>query len=596
MKFCQEEFNPTTMFWTCQVCGAESEAPGLRMCPYVPMAFADRNELAGAWAICKHRSPPIATITGRVAGCGCPGSPVEVFQCLHPSINEPVIKQGKPPCMDTMREKVPGFTGRTCRKCKASLQAITPETLPPPEPVPQGIGVVVTCHNYGRYLRECLDSILDQTVRPEAMVLVDDASTDDTSTIAAEYTQRGVRYERVEFRDVAKARNHGAALCGKLAYFCFIDADDILPANYLEKLRAGMTDQRCAVTYPQCERFDGQRIIGMSPWIVPFDRGKLSRSNFACATSLVRRQALEQVDGWKSYRWGLHDWDLWLRIVQAGWTMRFVPDVALRYRMHGESMSQARYGKHECATEVMSASQLTAVVTLFSGRSWMLERWFESLTATDWNHDNLHLVAVDNSRDPEFASRLRAKLDRWRHTYIREDRRVDESVPTELAARGPEFRRANTYAMGVHLARLYSLAGRYIPASASHVWSVEDDVTFRPDALRTLATALLPRKAGAVSGCLRSRFANRTIAWDGRKSVTGPPDKPIIVDKTGFFCLLLRREAWESIAWRPGTTGTNKLPYYDWAACQDIGTVGPIYLTGDVRCRHWQADGGVLDV
>jgi glycosyltransferase involved in cell wall biosynthesis len=121
--------------------------------------------------------------------------------------------------------------------------------------------VVVTCHNYGRYLRECLDSILAQTVRPETIVLVDDASEDDTPAIASEYTQRGVRYERVEYRDVARGRNHGAALCGKPGYLCFVDADDVLPPNYLETLRAGMTDPRIGVTYPHCDLFDGNKEI-----------------------------------------------------------------------------------------------------------------------------------------------------------------------------------------------------------------------------------------------------------------------------------------------------------------------------------------------
>jgi len=576
----------------CEVCGRPKPKTDRRVianCSGEPT----EHKQAAMWLACPHRGPIVATITGRVAGCGCSGSTVEVYQCSH--FHEPVLKQAAARCLETIQAKAPSYTGRTCRECNVPMQAGEPETIPDMPPPPQTIGVVVTSHNYGRYLRQCLDSIIAQTVRPQTIVLVDDASDDDTGIIGQEYTRIGVKHVRVDFRDVAKARNHGAGLCGNAGYLCFVDADDYLPPDYLRLLRGGMTDPRVAVTYPQCDRFNETKELGLSPWIVPFDPVRLRRQNFACATSLIRRQALEQVGGWQSYKYGLHDWDLWLRIVRAGWTMQYVKDTALRYRLHNGSMSDERHGNFDCGAEVMSRSQLTAVVTLFSGRVWMLDRWFESLAAIEWPRESLHLVAVDNSRDPAFASRLREKLDGWRHTYVRDDRRIVESVPTEEAARGATFRRANTYAIGVHLARLYSLATQYLPAGADNVWSVEDDVTMKPESLRTLARELFRTQAASTSGCLRSRFGNRTIAWRGKTSVSIPPDGVEKIDKTGFFCHLVRREAWDKIAWRPGDTGTDRIPYYDWSACTDIQATGPIYLVGSVRCRHWQADGTAID-
>ncbi len=70
---------------------------------------------------------------------------------------------------------------------------------------------MVTCHNYARYLRECLDSILAQTWPFDAVLVVDDASDDETPAVCQEYAMRGVQYLRTEFRDVALARNAGIA-------------------------------------------------------------------------------------------------------------------------------------------------------------------------------------------------------------------------------------------------------------------------------------------------------------------------------------------------------------------------------------------------
>lgn len=76
-----------------------------------------------AWYRCPHRGDVLTTITGRVAGCGCSGATVEVYQCRH--FGEPVIKHGHPPCLDSLREQVPGATGRTCRVCP--VPAATPD-------------------------------------------------------------------------------------------------------------------------------------------------------------------------------------------------------------------------------------------------------------------------------------------------------------------------------------------------------------------------------------------------------------------------------------------------------------------------------------
>lgn len=599
-EFVRVESADERVQWRCAVCGHITPIPlpkpPHRNCDVQDgrtQAAKTKTDQALAWLICPHRGDVLATVPARTAGIGCETTVVEVYQCDH--FREPALKQAAARCLPRIREAAPGYTGRTCRECEVPRAGGEPETLQTTPPAPQTIGVVVTSHNYGRYLSECLDSILSQTEQAAAVVLVDDSSTDDTPTVAARYAGR-VRYMRTECRDVAKARNAGIAACGQVAYLCCVDADDVLPPNYLQTLRAGMTDPRIGVTYPQCERFDdADKSHGRSPWIVPYNRDLLQRQNFACATSLVRRQALEQVGGWESNRYGLQDWHLWLRITAAGWTMRLCDQTALRYRQHAGSMTDLRRGNWDCVADVMAEAQLTALVTLFAGREWMLDRWFGHLVELDWPRQNLHLVAVDNSRDNAFSRTLRAKLDQCgiTYTHVRDDRRIVETATAAEVGATAALRREHVYAMGVHLARLYSTATRYLPAAAN-VFSIEDDVGIQPNALRTLAAEFARTQAAAVSGCLKSRFGNRTIAWNGRQSITKASDGTIEIDKTGFFCLLTSRRIWDAIAWRPGTTGTNQYPYYDWAACEDIRRHGKIHLVGQVRCRHYQPDGSVL--
>jgi hypothetical protein len=288
---------------------------------------------------------------------------------------------------------------------------------------------------------------------------------------------------------------------------------------------------------------------------------------------------------------------LWLRIADAGWQFRFVDGTALNYRIHDARMSKAVQGNWQMNRDVIRDSQLTAMVTLFSGRRWNLDRWFADLGRLEWEPANLHLVAVDNSRDPRFRDSLEMAL--WAcgltHTIVRNDDRIVEALPAAEFTDAAEQRIAHARAMNQHLGRLYSTATRYIPGGAAHVLSLEDDVGFPPDALSVLATEISRLRAVAVSGCLRNRFADRRLlAWTAPNQwVDHVPEQSIRVTGTGFFCLLVRRDAWDRIAWRPGVSDSERYPYYDWAACHDLQQAGPIYLA-PVRCRHWQA-GTVLD-
>lgn len=566
---------------------SQSATPG-------PGVISSPPEPGGPLSACPHRGALLGEITG---GCGGRHATLACAihgRCVRDAIRAPWIYRP----LAGQAEQLPACPA-VCNGCSAGL---SPRRNSDPA---TAVSVIVPCHNYGRYLAQCLDSILLQDHAPAHVIVVDDASTDDTAAVCARYADRRVRYLRTEFKDVAPARNAGVAALPRTPYLLFVDADDILPHNYITELLAGMTAPNIGATYARMRQFENSgRDLGFTRYVVPHNLDTLRRANYATAASLVRRQAFDQVGGWRSYRWGLHDWDLWLRITAAGWQLRLCERAVLQYRIHGQSMSDGRHGHYECGADVLSTSQLTTIVTLFCGRTWALDRWAACLEAVQWNRDNLHLVAVDNSRDAAFGATLRARLAALpiHHTYLRDDRRATEDVAAAELADSRPLRIRNTYAMGVHLGRLYALAGQYLPASTANVWSLEDDVLVPPDALYSLSIELFRYQAAAVSGVLRSRFRDDLLSWTTDKSgswqaVRTPPDRSQEIVATGFFCLLVKRDCWANIAWRPGISDSAQHPYYDWAACQDLTSTGrKLYLVGHVRCGHLQADGSVLHI
>jgi glycosyltransferase involved in cell wall biosynthesis len=96
--------------------------------------------------------------------------------------------------------------------------------LPMPAPL---VSVVVTNHDYGRYLGQALDSALDQTHSPVEVVVVDDGSTDESHEVLRSFASRRVTALLQDCAGQAAAASAGFAICGGDVVI-FLDADDVL--------------------------------------------------------------------------------------------------------------------------------------------------------------------------------------------------------------------------------------------------------------------------------------------------------------------------------------------------------------------------------
>ncbi len=98
--------------------------------------------------------------------------------------------------------------------------------------------VIVPIYNVERYLRQCLDSLVQQTYADKEIILVDDGSTDSSGKICDEYAERYdcVRVVHQDNQGVSAARNAGISVATG-EWFSFIDADDWVDSDMLEQLQ-----------------------------------------------------------------------------------------------------------------------------------------------------------------------------------------------------------------------------------------------------------------------------------------------------------------------------------------------------------------------
>ncbi len=213
------------------------------------------------------------------------------------------------------------------------------------------ISVVVTCHNYGRYLNECLESLLAQERPADEIIVVDDASSDDTAEVAAAYAALGVRYERVEYRDATKSYNHGiAATSGDL--IAFADADNAATPRYLGRLAAELeADPGCGFAYSDRYwtgegKMDDWAFLGAVKGGLfrsqPLDLAMFVHENFIDTMSMVRRAAVEAAGGFPQMPI-LWDYRMWIAILERGWRGCYVPEPLYHYRVHPNNMVLATF-------------------------------------------------------------------------------------------------------------------------------------------------------------------------------------------------------------------------------------------------------------
>ena len=102
----------------------------------------------------------------------------------------------------------------------------------------QTVSLIIPIYNKEKYLKRCLDSVVNQTYRELEILLVDDGSTDASRSICEEYAKRDTRIKVIpkENGGVSSARNLGMEHSTG-TYLAFADPDDFIHLEFVERLK-----------------------------------------------------------------------------------------------------------------------------------------------------------------------------------------------------------------------------------------------------------------------------------------------------------------------------------------------------------------------
>jgi GT2 family glycosyltransferase len=208
------------------------------------------------------------------------------------------------------------------------------------------VSIVIPCFNQGQFLHAAIRSVLRQSYPSWEIIVVDDGSTDPhTRAVLRSLHYPRTRIIRQRNRGLPAARNAGMATA-RGRYLVPLDADDELTASFLAAtVEALERNPAVAFAHTWTRLFGNQNLI----WIDrPFNPYQLLLSTSVVGCALIRAEAWRAVGGYDTTRQqGNEDWDLWIRLIEAGWDQVEVPRALFRYRQHGISMSVTTEARFE---------------------------------------------------------------------------------------------------------------------------------------------------------------------------------------------------------------------------------------------------------
>lgn len=224
--------------------------------------------------------------------------------------------------------------------------------------VSPAVTVVVVSYNHARFIQAALDSIKGQTLAASRVIVVDDASSDDTVEVARRWIEaNGGPFELI-------AHPHNTGLCRGLnealslidtPLYTYMSADDLMVPHRLEsQVERWVEDGSSAVgVYSNARRIDADGVEllpdyrTLHEWPPSADlegdiHTQLLRQCWLPAASvLVMTAAVREVGGYDE-RWFFEDYDLWLRLAAVG---RFlvVDEPLVEFRELDSSLGHVRF-------------------------------------------------------------------------------------------------------------------------------------------------------------------------------------------------------------------------------------------------------------
>jgi len=203
------------------------------------------------------------------------------------------------------------------------------------------ISIITPAYNSEKYIKDCIESVINQTYTNWEMIIVNDCSNDQTLSIIHDYVKIDSRIKvitNIKNQGVANSRNT-AVLNSKGRYISFLDADDIWYPKKLKTQINFMKRNDIAFSFASYELIDqnGKKInkIFKVPYQVSYS-DYLKNTIIGCLTVMIDRKKIKDV---RMPNHNLEDVITWMGILKNGNTAYGIQECLAEYRVSNKSAS-----------------------------------------------------------------------------------------------------------------------------------------------------------------------------------------------------------------------------------------------------------------
>ena len=179
------------------------------------------------------------------------------------------------------------------------------------------VSVIIPTYNRANFLKEAIDSVLNQDYKNFELIVVDDGSTDETASVLKGYYDK-IKYIRIPHQGVSRARNVGIEQA-KGGLIAFLDSDDLWMPKKLS-IQVEFFKKHLDALVCQTEEIwirNGRRVNPKKYHIKPsgmiFEQC-LKRCMVSTSSVMVRRSLFESIGVFDESFYVCEDYEIWLRV------------------------------------------------------------------------------------------------------------------------------------------------------------------------------------------------------------------------------------------------------------------------------------------
>jgi glycosyltransferase involved in cell wall biosynthesis len=209
------------------------------------------------------------------------------------------------------------------------------------------ISVLMPAYNAEKYIAEAIESILKQTYKDFELIIVDDASTDDTAKIIKSYAKRDKRikyYKNEKNSGVTITLNNGLKHCSG-DYIARMDSDDVsMKKRFEEQVREMDKGSDLIGTNITFIDENGKK-SGTRKYSNEIDKVIIIESPLAHPTVMFRKEFLKKTGNYRPEYNSAEDYDLWIRFYRKNAKIKIIQKPLLLYRQHKDTVKNLKTKK-----------------------------------------------------------------------------------------------------------------------------------------------------------------------------------------------------------------------------------------------------------